>query len=82
MSEPPPIELIVPLPPLRKVIIKKPKYETNIKIESINGIKTIRVYLIYFLQKSSSMLLYYLILETKLNDEFISITDGLVKILN
>ena len=36
MSEPPPTELIVPLPPtkkVRKVIIKKPKYETNIKIE-------------------------------------------------
>ena len=36
MSEPPPTELIVPLPPtkkVRKVIIKKPKYETNIKID-------------------------------------------------
>jgi len=36
MSEPSPNELIVPLPPtkkLRKVIIKKPKYETNIKID-------------------------------------------------
>ena len=35
MSEPSPAELIVPLPPLRKVIIKKPKPElnANIKIE-------------------------------------------------
>ena len=34
MSEPSPTELIVPLPPLRKVIIKKPKSETksNVKI--------------------------------------------------
>ena len=36
MSEPSPTELIVPLPPLRKVIIKKPKPEinSNIKIEN------------------------------------------------
>ena len=33
MSEPPPTEIIGPLPPLRKVIIKKPKSETNIKID-------------------------------------------------
>jgi len=33
MSEPSPTELIVPLPPARKVIIKKPKTETNVKIE-------------------------------------------------
>jgi hypothetical protein len=33
MSEPSEPQLIVPLPPLRKVIIKKPKHETNVKIE-------------------------------------------------
>lgn len=33
MSEPSHSQLIVPLPPLRKVIIKKPKIEKNIKIE-------------------------------------------------
>ena len=33
MSEPSPNELIGPLPPLRKVIIKKPKIDKNIKIE-------------------------------------------------
>ena len=33
MSDPSPTELIVPLPPARKVIIKKPKHEANIKIE-------------------------------------------------
>jgi hypothetical protein len=33
MSEPSPTELIVPLPPARKVIIKKPKTETNVKID-------------------------------------------------
>jgi hypothetical protein len=33
MSEPSEPQLIVPLPPLRKVIIKKPKTETNVKIE-------------------------------------------------
>jgi hypothetical protein len=33
MSEPLPTELIVPLPPAKKVIIKKPKDGTNIKIE-------------------------------------------------
>ena len=38
MSEPSPTELIVPLPPakkIRKVIIKKPKDETNIKIKDL-----------------------------------------------
>jgi len=33
MSEPSPTELIVPLPPARKVIIKKPKHEANVKID-------------------------------------------------
>jgi hypothetical protein len=33
MSEPSPNELIVPLPPARKVMIKKPKHEANIKID-------------------------------------------------
>ena len=33
MSEPSPNELIGPLPPLRKVIIKKPKIDKNIKID-------------------------------------------------
>jgi hypothetical protein len=33
MSEPSEPQLIVPLPPARKVIIKKPKTETNVKIE-------------------------------------------------
>jgi hypothetical protein len=32
MSDPP-TELIVPLPPLRKVIIKKPKHETNVNVK-------------------------------------------------
>ena len=35
MSEPPPTEIIVPLPPLRKVIIKKPKIDKNIKIDDV-----------------------------------------------
>lgn len=33
MSEPSPTELIVPEKKIRKVIIKKPKYETNVKID-------------------------------------------------
>jgi hypothetical protein len=33
MSEPSPTELIVPLPPARKVIIKKPKSETNSNVK-------------------------------------------------
>jgi hypothetical protein len=40
MSEPSPTELIVPLPPLRKVIIKKPKSKTksNVKIDPADPI--------------------------------------------